>query len=129
MMTIKLITWTSDGAEITRLLSTSSHEIVLQRWHYTTSKQYFDLLKEKFNTGAHPFITIGDCPDNEDLSRDREFLYGEYYSPEGAMFTFVLNYGWLYVMQEGKTVESHFVHDQNGKTRMANVGENQKEVK
>lgn len=113
MMTIKIVTWSTSGVEMTTLIETSDYPIEIQKWSYTTDKEYRTLMDEKFNMGEIPFNTYGEWPRDNKLAYYRQFLYVTYFNLKGDYFSFVVNYGYLYVMQDGKTVQKEFIRAQN----------------
>lgn len=118
MMTIKITTWSDDNVEITRLIETNGSQIITQNWHYLTFDEFWGIINKKFNTGDFPFETIGECPFDNNLTYDRWFLYVEFFNVWGDRASFVLTFGKIYIMQDGKTIESAFIEDPNRKFKL-----------
>jgi len=115
MMTIKIQTWSLSGVELITLIETSEYPVEIQRWHYNTFEEYRTLMREKFHKEECSFTTHGEWPEDNKLAYDREFAYVTYFNPDGDFYSFVLNYGYLYVMQEGKTIDKLYIRPQNDK--------------
>uniref|UniRef100_A0A6M3KBK1 Uncharacterized protein n=1 Tax=viral metagenome TaxID=1070528 RepID=A0A6M3KBK1_9ZZZZ len=118
MLTIKICTGYSELGGWTKniqIIEPSGNEVYLRKLEYKTSKEY-QAWRMELGRYKIPIMVFGEEPKDNELESERVFLYGTYLdnSYEGCNTkAFLINNGQLYVMQNGKTIESIYIDRQN----------------